>query len=290
MTDVQASEPRSRDDVSRSLGRTQTQLDLYTFYLQEALDRIERQEKELREARAALRAADLEQARSLRAAEEKTRELESAHHETVFRLTRAAKFRDCETWSHLERISRLAGWVCRQLGCAEPDALLIEEASTLHDIGKIGIPDAILRKRGPLASHEWDTMRQHTVIGAELLSGSDSHLLQVAETIALSHHERWDGSGYPNAVAGEEIPWAARIVMLCDQYDALRSLRPYKPAYDHDSVRKILLEGDNKTRPDHFDPQLLDLFCDDHESFRNIWNELQDTSELQIVSSRMQCA
>ncbi len=290
MTETGRSVSRGQSDPSHCLDPTQTQLELYTFYLQEALDRIERQEQELREARAALRIADREQARSLRTAEEKTRELESAHHETVFRLTRAAKFRDCETWSHLERISRLTGWVARQLGYDEAEALRIEEASTLHDIGKIGIPDAILRKRGPLASHEWDTMQQHTILGAELLSGSDSRLLQVAETIALSHHERWDGSGYPNGIRGDDIPRAARIVMLCDQYDALRSLRPYKPAYDHEAVRKVLLEGDGKTRPVHFDPELLDLFCDEHESFRDIWNELQDTSELQIISSRMQCA
>ncbi len=217
---------------------------------------------------------------SRRATAQRSCELESVHLDTVRRLMQAAKFRDCETGVHLRRISRLCGEAARYLAWPEEEALLVQEASALHDIGKIGISDSILGKEGPLNDDEWQMMKTHTVIGAQLLENSASPLLQCAREIALCHHERWDGSGYPYGLVGDAIPPRARLVMLCDQYDALRSVRPYKPAYDHATACTILLEGDGKTRPQHFDPAFLDLFSNIHTIFETAWDELMlDDSE-----------
>lgn len=208
-------------------------------------------------------------------------EVDSVHLDTVRRLMQAAKLKDCETGVHLRRISRLCGEAARHLAWTQEEALLVQEASALHDIGKIGISDSILRKQGPLDSDEWREMKTHTVIGAQLLENSSSPLLQCAREIALCHHERWDGSGYPYGLVGEAIPQRARLVMLCDQYDALRSVRPYKPAYDHATACAALLEGDGKTRPQHFDPAFLDLFSNIHPIFEAVWDDLMlDDSEV----------
>ncbi len=173
--------------------------------------------------------------------------------------------------AHPERIGVLSGIVARRLGLAEEKARRIEAASVLHDIGKVGIDKTILNKPGPLDEREWVLMRKHTVIGWRLLDGPPSPLLRCARQIALHHHERWDGSGYPHTLAGERIPLAARIVMLCDQYDALRSLRPYKEPWDHETTRRILLEGNERTRPEHFDPRLLELFRSIHPELEAAW-------------------
>jgi response regulator RpfG family c-di-GMP phosphodiesterase len=136
------------------------------------------------------------------------------------------------------------------------DAELLRHASALHDVGKVGIPDEILSKPGPLDAGEWETMQTHTTIGASILSGSASPLVQLSETIALTHHERWDGTGYPRGLSGEQIPLAGRICAICDVFDALLSERPYKSPWPYrDAVAEIASEAGS-----HFDPELVEAF------------------------------
>lgn len=187
---------------------------------------------------------------------ERTQELAETQLEMIQRLGRAVESRDEETGDHVERIGVLAQRLALAAGLGPDEAGLIRHASVLHDIGKISIPDAILRKPGRLDAQEWVVMRSHTTVGAEILAGSSSALIRIAETIARSHHERWDGLGYPAGLAGEEIPLAARICAVCDVYDALISKRPYKPAWTRsDALTEISARGGR-----HLDPRLAGLF------------------------------
>jgi hypothetical protein len=186
----------------------------------------------------------------------RTREVRATQLEVIQRLGRAAEHRDDETGSHLKRMSLLCGRLARAAGADDAAADEIEQASLLHDIGKIGIPDEILRKPARFDPDERAIMQTHTIIGAELLDGSPSRVLQTAEAIARTHHERWDGTGYPAGLRGEEIPWAGRIAALCDVYDALLTERPYKRAWSaEDALAHIEAEAGS-----HFDPALAAVF------------------------------
>ena len=142
----------------------------------------------------------------------------------------------------------------------------------MHDIGKIGIPDHILLKPGELTPDEWEVMKEHTVIGGEILGNSKSPYLIMGAEIALNHHERWEGGGYPNGKRGEDIPLAARLMSICDSYDALRSKRPYKPAFDHLKSMNIIMHGDGRTKPEHFDPLVFTAFTQNHQPFGDIFD------------------
>jgi len=144
-------------------------------------------------------------------------------------------------------------------------------ASPMHDIGKIGIPDHILLKPGILTPDEWQIMKAHTSMGAKILGNSKSAHLQMGAEIALSHHERWDGGGYPDGRWGDAIPLTARIMHVCDIYDALRSKRPYKAAFDHLKALDIITHGDGRTQPEHFDPAILAAFQKAHAAFEGIF-------------------
>jgi hypothetical protein len=185
-----------------------------------------------------------------------TEQLRDTQLEVVRRLGRAVEWRDADTGSHIDRMSTLAERLGLAVGMSHADAELLRQAAVLHDVGKVGIPDAVLRKPGRLEPDEWRLMQEHTTIGAAILAGSSSPLIRLAESIALSHHERWDGSGYPHGVSGEEIPLAARICSICDVFDALLSPRPYKRAWTLDDA-VAELEGQ---RGRHFDPVLVDAF------------------------------
>lgn len=187
-------------------------------------------------------------------------EVDSARIEALESLAIAAEHRDNDTGEHIRRIGIYAEILAQGLGWSEASTLKVRLAATLHDIGKIGVPDNILMKPGLLSEAEIATMQAHTLIGHEIVSPSTDEIMKVAAAIALSHHERWDGSGYPYKLAGEAIPIEARITAVCDVYDALRSARPYKPAMDHRAAMKVILEGDVRTRPQHFDPAVLQVF------------------------------
>jgi putative two-component system response regulator len=187
---------------------------------------------------------------------ERTRELRDSQREMVHRLAAAVEHRDPDTGRHIARMSQLAHRLGRAAGMSRDEAELLRDASAMHDVGKVGLPDAILHKPGRLDPGEWDVMKQHAATGAAILGGSRSPLLQMAETIALTHHERWDGRGYPRGLAGEEIPLVGRICAICDVYDALLSKRPYKDSW---SVEAALDEIETQAGR-HFDPRLVSLF------------------------------
>lgn len=203
--------------------------------------------------------------------EERTSELESAYQETILTMVRAAEYKDEDTGAHVQRISYYAAMLGKLLGLDKRTVLALKVASPMHDIGKIGIPDYILFKTTPFTPEEWTIMQTHSALGADILDNGTSPYTKMGAEIALNHHEKWDGSGYPNGISGESIPLSARIMSLCDVYDALRSKRPYKPAFSHEKAVKIILEGDGRTQPKHFDPSVLAAFAAHPEHFDAIY-------------------
>jgi len=188
--------------------------------------------------------------------QERTDMLNQTRLQIVQRLGRAAEYRDNETGYHILRMSEISALLARSLGWSECDCELMLNASPMHDVGKIGIPDVVLLKPGKLNAEEWEIMKTHSSVGAELLSEGHSELLDLASLIALHHHEKWDGSGYPSGLQGEAIPQAARIVAVADVFDALTSTRPYKKAWPvADAVAHIQQEVGR-----HFDPQVVEHF------------------------------
>jgi putative two-component system response regulator len=207
--------------------------------------------------------------------EERSRQLFASHRETIERLARAASFKDEVTGAHVRRISHYTAELASALGMPAEFCETIRYASQMHDVGKIAIPEAILLKAGPLTAPEWEVMKTHTTAGARLLAGGESPYLRMGAEIALSHHELWDGSGYPASLKGPAIPISARIMNLCDQYDALRSERPYKPPLSHDRTIEVITKGDGRTSPSHFDPEILSLFQRLAPRFAEIFATLQ---------------
>ena len=187
---------------------------------------------------------------------ERTEELRRTQLELVRRLGAAVEWRDADTGLHVDRIGRFSERLALAAGMSKTDAELLRQASVLHDVGKVGIPDRILNKPGPLDAHEWEVMKTHTTIGASILEGSESDLMRLARTVALTHHENWDGSGYPAGLRGEDIPLAGRICAICDVFDALLAPRPYKNPWGIDDVISEIAS----LRGTKFDPSLVDAF------------------------------
>ena len=192
-----------------------------------------------------------------------TADLRAREKEMVIRLSKAAEHRDPETGQHLLRMANYSRLIARELGLPETEQELILEAAPMHDIGKVATPDAILLKQGKLTDDEFVIMKQHAATGYSILSGSDSVLIRTAATMALSHHEKFDGSGYPRNLTGEEIPLHGRIVAVADVFDALTSARPYKKAWKLEDAVQFLKDQSER----HFDPKCVDAFL-------NVWDEV----------------
>ena len=209
---------------------------------------------------------------------ERTRELEETQLEIINRLGLASEYRDEGTGQHVQRISDYCRLLGRVAGLPHEEVDLISRASTMHDAGKIGISDSILLKPGALTDDEWTAMKLHSEIGGELLSGGKSRLLRVAEEIALTHHERWDGTGYPKGLKGEEIPLDGRIVCVCDVFDALVSERPYKKAWSVEDALSEISEWAGR----QFDPWLADLFVGLEPELKRIVATVREEGQAEV--------
>jgi putative two-component system response regulator len=210
-----------------------------------------------------------------RRVQEQTAAIRLAHEETIHRLVVAAGWRDEKTGAHIRRTGLFSEVLALAAGWSAREADQLRMAAPMHDVGKIGIPDAILKKPGKLTPEEFEVMKEHTLIGARMLAGSSSPVLQLAESIALNHHERWDGAGYPHRIAGENIPEAARILAIVDVYDAHSHDRVYRPAWPEEKVLATLREGLGA----HFDPRLLTHFFACYEEILAINEANPDDAE-----------
>jgi putative two-component system response regulator len=204
--------------------------------------------------------------------QEKQNEINEVQHEAILRLCLAAELRDKETGMHIRRIQEYSALLGRKCGLPKDNVELLYLASAMHDLGKIGIPDSILLKPGKLDAEEWIIMKSHTIIGAQSLANSRFRLIQLAESIARSHHERWDGNGYPDGLKGVEIPMEARIVSIVDSFDAMLSQRPYKKPMPFDEVLEII----RSERALAFDPAIVDIFLTNIAEFQSVAAALSD--------------
>jgi len=209
------------------------------------------------QARVRTHLALYDQSRELeRMVAQRTSELLATRQQLIRRLGRAGEFKDNETGNHVIRMAHICRLIGVQAGLGPAALQLLFQAAALHDVGKIGVPDQILLKPGPLNEAEWGVMRRHPQIGADIIGQHDNELLSMARTIALTHHERFDGTGYPMGLVGEQIPLVGRIVALADVFDALMTQRPYKPAFSVSRSLELMMGERSK----HFDPMLLDCF------------------------------
>lgn len=208
----------------------------------------------------------------LKSLSERVRDTEDAFAYTVHALARAAEANDEDTGNHIIRVGEYCAIISRQLGMPEKFVHMIRLQSQMHDVGKIHTPPDMLKKPGKLTPEEFEEMKNHTVYGAKIIG--DHLRLAMAKEIALSHHERWDGEGYPYRLKGDRIPFTGRIMNVADIYDALRNKRVYKPAFDHTTTCKIMTEGDGRTMPHHFDPQVLKAFKEAAAQFEEIYERM----------------
>ncbi|MEM7542182.1 MAG: HD domain-containing phosphohydrolase [Pseudomonadota bacterium] len=203
-------------------------------------------------------------------------ETEEAFQISVELLARAAEIHDEETGNHIVRVNEYSYLLAKLIDMPDPWCDELRYSAQLHDVGKMSVDSAVLKKKGPLDTAERAEMDNHTLYGFQILK--DSPRLAMGAEIALNHHEKWDGTGYPYNVAGDNIPLSARIVQIADIYDALRSERPYKPSFSHAKTIKIITKGDDRIDPmEHFDPSLIQVFKDNHRKFEAIWEQLKDS-------------
>ncbi|MBI4804412.1 MAG: response regulator [Desulfovibrio sp.] len=267
-----AVEAGASDFIAKPIDKTELRVRM------ESLLRVKQSQDELKLYQAKLEEMVDERTQALRLALENLQQMQlsiqSSQRETIFRLSAAAEHKDSNTASHIRRMSEYSALLAAKLGLPEYDVEVLRQASPMHDVGKMGIPDSILLKPGKLTPMEWAVMKGHCAIGRDILKDSDSELLQVAQVIAYSHHERFDGTGYPEGLSGKEIPLFGRICAVADVFDALTTPRPYKKAYSNKKAIGIMRE--EQARGPHFDPEIFALFLDNHEEFLNIQRKFQD--------------
>jgi putative two-component system response regulator len=237
----------------RSLLKVKAYNDLMTNYQKELESEVVKRTKELKQALTRIKEASLE---------------------TIYRLSIASEYRDEDTGVHIKRVSRYAAAIARYMGLDESTIESILYAAPMHDLGKIGIPDQILVKPSTLDDVEWEIMKQHTIIGAKILRGSDAEFISIAETIAQCHHEKWDGTGYPNGLKGKEIPISARITTIADVFDSLVSRRVYKKPYSLEKSFDIIREGVGS----YFDPDVVEAFFAIHDEILAIKKQYNDNN------------
>ncbi len=253
---VKAIQAGASDFIAKPVDKTELLVRISSqLRLKEAQDALKRSQAGLEE-QVASRTAELR--RTCEVAADANRRTYFAHVDTIRRLVLAAELKDPDTARHILRISRYSVVLAKALHMSPGETEVLGHAVTMHDVGKIGIPDAILFKRGALDEEEKKVMESHTLIGSRILADSPSELMQQGQVVALSHHERWDGNGYPRRLRGEQIPLAGRICAVVDVFDAMTTTRPYRPAFLPD----VAIETMRRGRGAHFDPMLLDLFMD----------------------------
>lgn len=267
------------DFITKPVDRTELTVRIENLLRVKDYEDFLKQHNELLEKEVRERTKELKN--TLSKLKESRKNLKLSHMESVHRLSIMAEYKDEDTAAHIIRIGHYAQIIADSLDWPEEERETILFAMPLHDIGKVGIPSDILLKPKALTTEEFALMKTHATIGARILHRTKSKYLQMAERIALTHHEKWDGSGYPQGLKGEEIPIEGRIGIIVDQYDSLRITRPYRPAFDHAKTVEIITKGDGRTLPEHFDPRILQAFKERHDEFDTIY-ELNKEANLHL--------
>jgi len=251
------------DYITKPISPAEVQARIHTHLRLKAAEEALRQQNQVLEEKVRQRT---------RGIQEKQMEVEAVQKEAILRLCLAAELRDKETGMHIRRIQEYSALLGKKCGLSAERCNLLFLASAMHDLGKIGIPDSVLLKPGKLSAEEWEIMKTHTVIGAQGLADSRFLLIQLAESVAHYHHERWDGAGYPCGLSGEEIPLEARIVSIVDSFDAMLSNRPYKKPMPLAEVLDIIRNG----RGRNYDPDIVDIFLENIADFEDVARTFKD--------------
>lgn len=267
---LRAVEAGANDYISKPVDKNELHVRMTSLLkMKEAQDAVKHYQAELEEK---VEQRTMQLSEALNESIESQREIKKAHIETIHRLVVAAEYKDEDTANHIKRMSHYSKILAGSLHLSPGEVETIHLASPMHDVGKMGTPDNILFKPGKHTPEEWEIMKQHTTFGGRILNGSSAKLLQAGEIIALSHHEKWDGSGYPKGISGEDIPLWGRITAVADVFDALTSKRPYKEAFSNEKSLQIMKEGHGK----HFEPRLLDLFLENLDEVFDIQKKHKD--------------
>ncbi|AEX85691.1 response regulator containing a CheY-like receiver domain and an HD-GYP domain [Marinitoga piezophila KA3] len=244
--------------------------------INELMDEYQKMAEDIMSSFEEINAMNEELEHSYKEIEKVNNELEESYLNFSTQLSIIAEGYDENTGNHVNRVGELSAFIAEKMGLDHHTVYQMKYYAPLHDIGKLMIPKDILMKKGKLTNEEWKIMEKHTIYGGLLIG--DAPMFKLAKNIALYHHEKYDGSGYPFGLEGDKIPIEAAIVSVVDVYDALRSERPYKPAFSHEKALKIILEGDNRTQPTHFHPEVLKIFKEYSEDLRKLWEEVDKQS------------